>query len=201
MTSYPLSLPASPVPARVTPRMQDAAALSASPFTAEQQAYLFAGSWWEADVTLPSMTAAQFAPWRAFLAALRGRFGTFTMGFATGRTPLGVATGTPLVAGGGQSGGVLATDGWSTGVTGILKAGDYIQIGGRLHMLLADANSDGSGVASLNIWPDLRSAPADNLALIVNNTVGLWRLAANARPWDETPGPIYDLSFSCSEAL
>lgn len=201
MTSYPLALPTTKVAARITPRMVDASSVAESPFTYEAQAYHFGGARWEADVTLPPMTRAEFQPWRAFFAALKGRFGTFTMGFPTGATPLGVATGTPLVAGGSQSGSELLTDGWTSGVTGIMKAGDYLQIGTRLHMLTADANSDGSGNAALEIWPDLRESPADNLAVVVNNTVGIFRLAANARPWDESEGPLYGVAFSCVEAL
>lgn len=199
--TYPLALPATPKAKRVTLRMMDVVAMSRSPFTGQSQVYAHAGQWWEADVSLPSMIRASAEPWLAFLASLRGMYGTFLMGSTTGAAPRGIATGAPAVAGAGQSGMTLMTDGWTTGQTGILKAGDYIQVGTELHKVLADANSDGGGLATLDIWPALRASPADNATIVVNNAVGLFRLAANARPWDESEGPIYDIAFSCVEAF
>lgn len=199
--TYPLSLPASPAPKRATLRETDVVGESRSPFTFERQTYEWSGQWWELDIALPPMDRATSAPWRAFLAALRGKAGTFLFVPPTGRTPLGIGTGTPLVAGAGQSGGVLVTDGWTAGQTGILKAGDYLQLGTELHKVLTDANSDGGGNATFNIWPDMRAVPADNAAITVTNPAGLFALASNARSWDESEGPIYDISFSAVEAF
>ncbi len=199
--SYPLSLPATPKPKRITLRPNDVVAESRSPYTGERQVYAHPGQWWEVDVALPTMVRATAEPWLAFLTALRGKYGTFLLVPPTGATPRGVATGTPLVSGGSQTGASLVTDGWTAGVTGILKAGDYIQVGTQLFKVLNDASSDGGGAATLDIWHSLRSSPADNAPITVTNPAGLFALAGNARAWDESEGPLYDISFSAVEAF
>lgn len=85
-------------------------------------------------------------------------------------TPNGSGAGTPLVNGASQVGASLNTKGWATGQT-VLKAGDLIRIAGLnvCFDILADAVSDGSGLATLSINPPIPtgSSPADNAALTV----------------------------------
>jgi hypothetical protein len=117
----------------------------------------------------------------------------------------GIGTGTPLIKGASQTGNSVNTDGWTISQTGILKAGDWIQLGtassSTLHKLRQDANSDGSGNATLEIWPGIRTAPADNAAITVASCKGLWRLADNTQGYDLDLAAIYGLSFSCVEAF
>jgi hypothetical protein len=183
----------------------DVVGVSQSPFTAVQQVYRYSGQFWEADITLPPMKRADAEYWISFLLKLNGPFGTFLMGDPNGATARGVATGTPLVNGAGQTGNELVTDGWTTSTTGILKAGDYIQLGtgatSRLYKVLDDVNSDGSGNATLTVWPDLRSAPADNAAITVSNTKTTFRLNSAQTSWDINEATIYGLTFGAREAL
>lgn len=200
--SYPLDLPADPAPAKIRIYPRSMVAVSISPFSGAQQAYSHPGQLWQADITLPPMTRAQAAPWIAALLQLNGRYGTFRLGDDSGKTAQGVATGTPLVNGASQTGQSLVTDGWTISTTGILKQGDYIQIGDRLYMVLNDANSDSSGNATLDIWPRLRESPADNAAITVSNCKGLFRLMSNEMPWEVAPGKIYSgITLSCIEAI
>lgn len=79
----------------------------------------------------------------------------------------------------GMSGDYLFTKGWTPNVTGILLAGDYVQVGTALYRLTADANSDNSGLAALEVWPQVRqnpAPPADGSAVVTTNTVGVFRL-------------------------
>jgi hypothetical protein len=183
----------------------DVVGVSQSPFTAVQQVYRYSGQFWEADITLPPMKRADAEYWISFLLKLNGPFGTFLMGDPNGATARGAATGTPLVNGAGQTGNELVTDGWTTSTTGILKAGDYIQLGtgatSRLYKVLDDVNSDGSGNATLTLWPDLRSAPADNAAITVSNTKTTFRLNSAQTSWDINEATIYGLTFGAREAL
>ena len=204
--AYPLALPAAAGLGglRITPRA--VVGVSVSPFTGQQQVYAHQGQWWEAELRLPEyLTRDEGEQWAAFVTALNGRQGTFLAGDPAGKTPRGAATGTPLVNGAGQSGLTLATDGWTPSTSGILKAGDWIQIGAgataRLHKVVQDASSNGVGQASLEIWPRLRYSPADNAALAVSNTVGQWRLAANDVGWDIRPPSLFGLVIPCVEAL
>lgn len=127
-------------------------------------------------VNLAPMTVPQSKPWVAFFLKLNGLEGTFWLPPTVDGTASGVATGTPLVNGASQTGQSLITDGWTISQTGILKAGDWIQVGNYLYRILNDANSDGSGNATFDIWPDLRSSPLDNDSIIVTNPKGLFRL-------------------------
>ncbi len=203
--SFPLSLPTTSGIMRVRLVANDVVGVSQSPFTAVQQVYRYTGQFWEADITLPPMKRADAEYWISFLLKLNGPFGTFLMGDPNGATPRGIATGTPLVNGAGQTGNELVTDGWTTSQTGILKAGDYIQLGtgatSRLYKVLDDVNSDGSGNATLTVWPDLRSAPADNAAITVSNTKSVFRLTSAQASWDINEATIYGLTFGAREAL
>jgi hypothetical protein len=203
--SYPLSLPTTAGIMRVRLVANDVVGVSQSPFTAVQQVYRYTGQFWEADITLPPMKRADAEYWISFLLKLNGPFGTFLMGDPNGATPRGAATGTPLVNGAGQTGNELITDGWTNSITGILKAGDYIQLGSgatsRLYKVLDDVNSDGSGNATLTLWPDLRSAPADNAAITVSNTKTTFRLNSAQTSWDINEATIYGLTFGAREAL
>lgn len=203
--SYPLSLPSNRQIQKVRLNAVDIVGVSQSPFTASQQVYRYTGQFWEADITLRPMDRDEAEYWISFLLKLNGQYGTFLLGDPNGATPRGVATGTPLVKGANQTGNELLTDGWTSGITGILKAGDYIQLGtaasARLYKVLDDVNSDASGNATLTLYPDLRSAPADNSAITVNNAKGNFRLSANNTAWDIGEAQIYGITFGAREAL
>lgn len=202
--TYPLTLPASPAFTKVQFTMDNAAAVGESPFTFEQQVYLNQGQRFRASFTLPVMKRIKSAAWVAAMASLNGRYGTFLAGDPDAANPQGIATGTPIVNGASQVGRILLTKGWSHSITGILKAGDYIQLGSgataRMHMITKDANSDGSGNSSLDIWPLLRYSPSDAATIVIRNCVTNWRLDA-AFGWSTDELSVYSVTFSATEAL
>jgi len=200
--SYPLTPPGTPVPQSVSLRPTATTGLSISPYTSQAQVYQYQGQVWQMDVRLPPMRRAEAEDWIAFLLSLNGRYGTFTYGDPTSNVPRGTVPGTPLVDGASQTGMVLHTKGWTAAQTGILLAGDYIQIGTRLYRVLADADSDGSGLADLDIWPRLRTSPADNDAITTSNCTGTWRMLSDEMPFNPGgPNGFYDIQFSCVEAI
>lgn len=203
--SFPLSLPATPAPAGVTLTPRASVAESRSPFTFEGQYYVNQGQIWQGEISLPIMQRPEAEAWISALLSLNGKEGTFLMGIAGCDTPRGVATGTPLVNGASQTGRTLITDGWTINITGILKAGDYIQLGTglntHLHKNLTDANSNGAGQVTLDIWPRLRVSPADNAPIVVISPKGLWRLASNDMPFSLAPPVKFSMSFPVVEAL
>ena len=154
-----LVLPSSPSFQTATFGLRSNTQLFTSPLSGSMQTLEMPGAVWTLDAALPPIqNAAWAAAWRVFLTQLRGQAGRFYAGDPLRKVPRGTATGTPLVAGGSQTGASLATDGWTAGVTGVLLAGDYIAFSGgsgrrELHMVTADANSDGSGNATLSIEP------------------------------------------------
>lgn len=201
---YPVNFPTNCIKS-VNIRARNVVAVSASPFTGQQQVYKHQGQWWEMEVTLPPMKRADAEAMAAFLLKMNGQYGTFLLGDTANPSPRGIGSGTPLVKGAGQTGDSLLTDGWTPSITGILKAGDWIQLGSasstRLHKVLDDVNSDSGGNATLTIWPSLRSSPSDNAAITVQNTKGRWRLASNSVDYTIDVGQIYGFTFACVEAL
>ena len=116
-----------------------------------------------------------------------------------------VASYGPFVNGGSQTGDTLVIDGCSPNVTGFLLPGDYIQIGSasttQLYKVLTQVDTDGSGGATLDIWPNLRSSPADNAAIVVANTKGRFRLRENVQQWQINEISSYGITFDCVEAI
>jgi hypothetical protein len=57
------------------------------------------------------------------------------------------------------------------------------------------------GEANLEIWPRLRASPADNAAITVANTKGIWRLKENRRQYSMEDVRILGIALDCVEAL
>ncbi len=197
-----ITMPATPsAPATVEFTAQDTVAVSISPFTGQQQVQDWQASWLEASVSMPALTHAQAQEWIAFLMAVRGQANVFQLGDPLAVSPRGTHLGTPLVDGANQTGYLLATKGWTPSAVGVLLPGDWIQIGYRIYRTLAIATADGAGKLVLGIWPQLRESPGDGDAITLNNTKGLWRLAANARKWSIVNSRTYGMQFNIREAL
>lgn len=131
--SFPLALPSSPPGLRTFQMLgRSTIGVAKSPFTGSPQAYEFPGEWWEAQFSLPPMARADAERWISFLLALRGRGGTFLLGDPIGKSPQSTAGGSPIVSGAGQKGKQLTI----SGLTGVLKAGDYFHIGSAGENLL-----------------------------------------------------------------
>lgn len=206
--TYPLNFPTHTGVASVTLIAEDVVAVTTSPFTLTQQVVRHAGARWSATISIPPTKRGDADYWNAFLLRLRGKFGTFLLGDPNADTPRGSASasaGTPVVNGAGQTGNELAIDGLPASITGYLKAGDYIQLGSgssaRLYKVLEDVDSNASGEATLNLWPDLRSSPTDGAAVVVSNAKGVFRLNSNEIIWDTNNAGFYSISFSAVEAL
>jgi len=206
MPTYPLTFP-SVTPATASFRIIRATSSSISPFTFRQQVYKFGGERWEGNVTFPPMTQDTAGELQAFFLEMQGEYGTFLYGDPNylAQGPRGLASGSPVVMGGGQTGNSLIVDGLSNGLTGWLKKGDYIQLGtgttARLYQVYQDVNTNGSGQATIPIFPALRSSPADNAAVVVNGAVGCFRLSTPSAEWQVQEGNYYSFSFGYVEAI
>lgn len=203
--TFPLSLPSTPSWMKVNFSANNIVGVTKSPFTGQQQVYQWPGENWSADVSLPPMDQVTAEAWVTFLISLRGALGTFYLGDVLHTAPVGVATGTPVVNGAqGSMSNTLATKGWTHSITGILKAGDFIQIGTgtsqRLYKVLTDANSDSSGDATLDIFPSLREGVSDSQSITITNTAGTFRLTTNDRTWNVDNAKHYGIDFKAEEA-
>jgi len=216
--SYPLSMPNAPGFQKQNLSAVNVVGIAVSPFTKQQQTYEWPAEYWHLDIALPPMSRTLAEAWVTFLVSLRGYVGTFHAGDGAVKAPQGVATGTPVVNGAQSAAGVtLNTKGWTHSVTGILKAGDYIQLGTgtqqRVYKVLTDANSDSSGNATLDIFPRLREGVSDGQPITLTNCQGTFRLAfetpgsgsasgaGNARTWSVDEAMVYGITFQAQEAL
>ena len=205
--SYPLSLPTSIGMAQIELRATNAVARSTSPFTFSGQVHAYSGSAWSADVTLPSIRRDLAEDWIAFLLSLRGQLGTFYLGDPNAATPRGSARDSHSIATSAavSSGSSIGIDGALTSVTGYLKAGDYLQVGTgnsrQLFKVLSDVNTNSSGEATVDVWPNVRTSIANNSPLTVENTTGLFELASNEQSYSINEASQYGISFGAKEAI
>jgi hypothetical protein len=87
----------------------------------------------------------------------------------------------------------------------VARSGDYLQLGpratARLHEVLLDVASDGSGNATLNIWPALRESPVDGSAVVVNDARGRFHLTSNIREITIDEALQAGIKFSAEEEI
>lgn len=77
----------------------------------------------------------------------------------------GTWSGTPVVDGAGQTGGTLNIRGGSGSETNYARAGDFFRYDNCVRMVMADADST-LGDATLEIWPPIRTSPADGASIV-----------------------------------
>lgn len=201
MITYPLIVPTGALTRESSIQLLagTVVAISTSPYTMQTTVYDYNAETWGLKVSINPITRSEAQPWIAFLSALRGRTGTFIFGPTLFDSPLGAGTGVPLVNGANQTGRELVTDGWSNN-TLVLKAGDLFQINQRLYMSLKDVVSNGSGQATIDIFPRAK-AHADNSALILESPAGIWRLNSNTVPLvDAGESGLFNINFEAEEA-
>ena len=196
-TSFPISLPS--VGTRsIRIRQAGVVAVGESPYTLEQQVQRHQGQAWLLDLEFPPLGRVDAEPLVAALCSLNGREGTFLFGDSANKSPRGTAGGTPLVNGADQTGEDLITDGWSAGAT--IKAGDWLQLGSgstsRLYKNLADVTADGSGNATLTLWPRIHTAWANNAAITTTFPKGVFRRLTTGQDWSVSVAKRYGISVS-----
>jgi hypothetical protein len=180
-------------------------AMSISPFTGQQQVQVHQGQIWAAEIKLPPLKADEAQQLLAALLSLNGIQGKFYLGDPAHRAPGGNPTGDPVVDGAGQTGQTLSTKGWGQSDEGVLLAGDWIQLGTgltqRIYRVLKDVDSGADGKAIIDIWPRLRESPGNEESLVLEDTMGVFRMSDNEMLWDIEPGLIYGFEFSVVEAV
>ena len=88
-----------------------------------------------------------------------------------------------------------------------VKAGDWLQIGTgstrQLVKVTADANSDGSGNATIEIWPRIRTAFGNNTAITTSSPTGVFAMdSADSAAWEIDPDSlIKGITVTAQEAF
>lgn len=205
--SYPLTVPSHNF-RRLVMRANTQVSVTRSPYTLRDQVQDFAGQLWVAEVTLPTLKRIpegdedSAEDWTAFFLKLNGPKGTFLMGDPSKKTPRGSWAGAPVTNGANQYGTTLDVSGFTPDEVGVAKAGDHFQIGYNLYCNLNDVDADGSGEATLDIWPRVRATYANGTALVTSSPKGTWRLVEPDIPlYNVDEAKNYDISFTCAETF
>lgn len=200
-----VSLPTSRGPKMVEWKLHDTVGRVRSIFTGQSQRQQWPGAdMLSGTITLPKLTQLQADDWQAFFAECRGTLNAFLIGDPLKTSPNGSVAGTPLidntVAGGNAAMSLtLGIKGFTSSAARVLARNDWIQIGYRRHMITTDVNADGSGKATVPIWPSIREVPTDGGAVITTNPLGLMSLAENDRGWSAEETRLTSISFAIQE--
>ena len=67
--------------------------------------------------------------------------------------------------------------------------------------VLQDVDTDTSGQATVDVWPNVRTSIADNAPVTVQSAKGLFRLPSNEQAWSVSEASVYGITFGAMEAL
>lgn len=171
--------------------------------TFQRQIFQFDGYRFRLNISWVKLTEGNQKKVRAFLLSLLYGEGTVLIGDPANKNPQGTVLGTPLTNGSSNAIGndSVSTKGWTINQTGVLKAGDDIAISNYLYTVLKDASSDGSGNATVEIFPPLRTAPVNGTAITKSNAQGLFRLENYNVGWSVSKDKTYDIQAVFVEAI
>lgn len=181
-----------------------------SPLSGYTQTASRVGARWAIRMRFTNLQGTNLRTLQGYLDFMEGQVNRIEVGDHSYTGAAGALGGTPLVNGASQTGTSLITDGW-TPSTAILKAGDQISFSNgtynELKRVTADVSSDGSGNATISIFPEIHGSPADGAAIETSSPVGTFMLAESPR-WSNRPGaasgsasPFADVSISLIEDI
>jgi hypothetical protein len=204
--SDPFSLPTTGSIVRLVIEPLSNVGVSMSPLSYSQQVFVSAGEMWGGSFELGPMNRADGGEdWAGWLTSLNGREHPFLLGDPSGATPRGTWAGASPLLNGAHAAAVktIAIDGLAAGAGG--KRGDWLQSGSgsstRLYKVALDFTANGSGQATVEIWPGLRTALVDNTPLVIQAAKGLFRLASNRRGWTIEDALFRGISVDFHEAI
>jgi hypothetical protein len=154
------------------------------------------GQRWALTASYNPMTRADFMPVFAFIVAQNGQFETFTFVPPIVGTTAGTGTGTVTT---NTSVAIGATTVSLTGLTGSLKAGDYVKFANhtKIYMLVADR----VGAGTVEIQPPLVAAVASGQGVTYNNVPFTVRLNNDLQQYSLSGFELYTYEVDLVEAL
>lgn len=146
------------------------------------------GNRWLLDLVFAGKTDTERRQLLGFMSLLRGKRNRIKF-FIPGYTLGGAGGGTPLLNASVSAGATSITvDGLPLSATGVYLAGDWLTLGNELKQICSNVDSDGSGEATIQIWPETHGAHANNDAVEVDDPYGIFfqrQAAPRPRPADQ----------------
>ena len=151
------------------------------------------------SASYPPMNRSEFAPVYAFVMKQRSQKETFQIALPDLQNAKGDVSGTVLVNG-AHSAGDTTID--VDGMTGTLKAGDFVKFAGhsKVYMVVSDATAS-AGAATLTIEPPLRSAIADDAAVTYDGVEFTVRMTSDIQQFNTSDLDLYRFEIDFIEAL
>lgn len=198
MSTYSFSTDVGLTPSNQTFELVQNTRVFQSPITNAVQTVARKGAFWKTAATFNNLRDEDKGKIQGFLSKLNGqehRFEFADYGYSRqGAAPLGD---TLLVNGASQTGSTLNADGASVNTAGYLKAGDYIEVNNRLHIVTQDCTSS-AGAVTIPIAPPLRSSPADGAAIEYVSPKTVMMLTSEPR-WTTQPGLVASFTIEAVE--
>ena len=171
-----------------------------SPLTKSTQTASLTGDEWRGVSTYSNKYGSEAKTLKAFVLGLKGQVGRFNY------TPpdldqTGDAVAIAEVNGAGQLGDSLIIKTADVSTT-IYRVGDYITVNNELKTVLADCITDGSGDATVNFAPPLRSSPPDLSPIEFEKPYMVAKLENDEQAAFQVSSPvIYNATFSIVEVF
>ena len=163
--------------------------------TGRRQVRSVGGQRWAFTAKYNDLTRAEFMPVYAFVIAQAGQFETFTIVPPVIGSTAGTATGSVT----SSAASIGATSVTISGLTGILKAGDFVKFAShsKVYMVAADR----SGAGSLSIIPALVAAASSGGTVTYNSVPFTVRLNNDIQSYSLSGYDRYNYEVDLVEAL
>jgi hypothetical protein len=140
---------------------------------------------WAFSMTLRRLTRRESQIAQGFFLMLEGPLGNFRMPDPAALTPLGHASGSPVLATAAAAGDrTLSVSGFLPSVPGQLLAGDWIQVGDQLAKIRTTAGSAADGTATLDVWPKVMRAIPLGTPILTRPARGIFRFTTQLPEWE-----------------
>ena len=151
------------------------------------------------SASYPPMSRSEFAPVYAFIMKQRSQKETFQIALPDLKNAKGDVSGTVLVNGASLAGETSVT---VDGMTGTLKAGDFIKFQGfdKVYMVVEDVTAS-AGDATLTIEPPLREILPNNTTVVYDNVEFTVRLTNDVQEFNTGDLDLYRFEVDFIEAL
>jgi len=205
--TYPVDVPISDL-ARITVRENTANVAQFSGFTSQGVVQEYEGDHWGASIGYSRLPRSLAQDVSAFVSKLRGAKGTLVLSFPGYDEPLGAAKdnpSSPAVNGSGQAGNEeLLVKSGPASITDWLLPGDIIQVGPanrpHWHKVLQAVDTDGSGNATIDVWPRVREGTVDSDLVAYTFPLCLFRMIDQVSFEIERP-VLHTFDFTFREAI
>ena len=158
-------------PTSVSLLLDENTSSSKNPFTGGSRITRMPGAKWTLTASWSKLQPAEGNFLDAYIASTQGGAALQRVRDLSYTHPQGVRTGSVVTVGAAVDGNSLSTSGWTAGVTKQLAVGDRFSfidpVSGleHLYVISVQVNSDGSGNATLQFYPELRILPPAGTAI------------------------------------